>query len=77
MRYLDTYRSSPSGGELDEGWKNIQSSWTATQASGISKTQMVTLMDFNRVALAACRAMWAPFNPILMSPGLSIQGLLC
>ena len=23
MRYLDTYRSSPSGGELDERWKNI------------------------------------------------------
>jgi phosphatidylinositol glycan class O len=78
MRYLDTYRSSPSGGELDEGWKNIQSAWTATQASGIGETKLVTLMNFNRVALAACRAMWAQFNPILMSLGLLLLGMdLC
>jgi hypothetical protein len=32
MRYLDTYRSSSSGGELDEGWKNIQSAWTTIVA---------------------------------------------
>ena len=74
MRYLDTYRSSPSGGELDEGWKNIQSAWTATQTSGIGETKLVTLMNFNRVALAACRAMWAQFNPILMSLGLLLLG---
>ena len=30
-------------------------------------------MDFNRVALAACRAMWAQFNPI-MSLGLLLLG---
>jgi phosphatidylinositol glycan class O len=59
MRYLDTYRSSPSGGELDEGWKNIQSAWTTIQASGIGEMKLVALMNFNRVALAACRAMWA------------------
>ena len=27
-------------------------------------------MNFNRVALAACRAMWAQFNPLLMAFGL-------
>jgi phosphatidylinositol glycan class O len=74
MRYLDTYRSSSSGGELDEGWKNIQSSWTATQTSGIGETKLITLMNFNRVALAACRTMWAQFNPILMSLGLLLLG---
>ena len=74
MRYLDTYRSSPSGGELDEGWKNIQSAWTATQTSGVGETNLVTLMNFNRVALAACRTMWAQFNPILMSLGLLLLG---
>ena len=79
MRYLDTYRSGPSGGELDEGWKGIQSSWTATQASGLhGETKLVTLMSFNRVALATCRAMWAQFNPILMSLGLLLLGMgLC
>ena len=75
MRYLDTCRSSPSGGELDEGWKTIQSAWTATQASGmIGETKLVTLMNFNRVALAVCRAMWAQFNPILTSLGLLLLG---
>ena len=74
MRYLDTYRSSPSGGELDEGWKSIQSAWTAIQASGIGETKLMTLINFNRVALAACRAMWAQFNPILMSLGLLLLG---
>ena len=79
MRYLNTYRSSPSGRELDEGWRNIQSAWTATQASGIhGESKLVTLMNFNRVALAACRAMWAQFNPILMSLGLLLLGMgLC
>lgn len=79
MRYLDTYRSTPSGGELDEAWKDIQSAWTATQASGIhGETRLMTLMNFNRVALAACRAMWAQFNPILMSFGLLLLGMgLC
>ena len=79
MRFLDTYRSSPSGGELDEGWKNIQSAWFATQGSGIhDETKLVTLMNFNRVALAVCRAMWAQFNPILMSLGLLLLGMgLC
>jgi phosphatidylinositol glycan class O len=78
MRFLDTYRSSPSGGELNEGWKNIQSAWIVTQTSGIGETKLVTLMNFNRVALAACRAMWAQFNPILMSLGLLLLGMdLC
>jgi GPI ethanolamine phosphate transferase 3 subunit O len=46
--------------------------WAAIQASGIGETKLVTLMNFNRVtvALAACCAMWALFNPILMSFGL-------
>ena len=66
LENLDTYRSSLSGEEIDDGWKNIQSAWTATQASGT--------IDFNRVALAACRAMWAQFNLILMSFGLLLLG---
>ncbi|KAF8907063.1 alkaline-phosphatase-like protein [Gymnopilus junonius] len=76
MRYLDTYRSSPSGGELDEAWHKIQEAWKATQTPGVSSdSELVTLMNFNRVALSACRAMWAQFNPLLMSLGLSLLSM--
>ncbi|KAF9555691.1 hypothetical protein CPC08DRAFT_670686 [Agrocybe pediades] len=79
MTYLDTYRSSSSGSELDDAWQSLQNAWNAidrTQSATDSK--LVTLVNFNRVALAACRAMWAQFNPFLMSLGLSILSLgLC
>ncbi|KDR72845.1 hypothetical protein GALMADRAFT_212861 [Galerina marginata CBS 339.88] len=79
MAYLDTYRTSPSGGELDEAWTRIQTAWRATQKPSTSiDAELVTLVNFNRVALAACRAMWAQFNPLLMSLGLSLLSMgLC
>ncbi|KAF8953685.1 alkaline-phosphatase-like protein [Flammula alnicola] len=78
MAYLDTYRSSPSGGELDEAWNNIQAAWSATLVGLTRDVKLVTLMNFNRVALAACRAMWAQFNPLLMALGLSLLSMsLC
>lgn len=79
MAYLDTYRSSPSGGELDEAWKAVQAAWSTTLASELTgDAKLVTLTNFNRVALAACRAMWAQFNPLLMSLGLSLLSMsLC
>ena len=46
----------------------------------ISETKLVTLMNFNRVALAACRAMWAQLNFIPMNLGLFLllgTGPLC
>ena len=71
MSYLDTYRSSASGGELDEAWASIQLAWSAAETSGVhGEAKLITLMNFNRVALAACRAMWAQFNPLLMAFGL-------
>lgn len=74
--YLDTYRSSPSGGELDDAWNALQSAWTATQAASITgEVKLITLSNYNRVALAACRAMWAQFNPLLMGLGLALLGV--
>ncbi|PFH53640.1 hypothetical protein AMATHDRAFT_1276 [Amanita thiersii Skay4041] len=71
--YLDTYRSSPSGGELDEFWNSIQKAWGAIETlSGHQDTHLVTLNHFNRVALSACRSMWAQFDPILMGFGLAV-----
>ncbi|KAF6756623.1 hypothetical protein DFP72DRAFT_893250 [Ephemerocybe angulata] len=72
-RYLQAYRASPSGGELDDGWAAIQSAWSAA-----AKDDLVALNNFNRVALSECRAMWAQFNPGLMAMGLLILGMgLC
>ncbi|TFK62265.1 hypothetical protein BDN72DRAFT_804336 [Pluteus cervinus] len=74
--FLDTYRSSPSGGELDDAWQGLQSAWTAAQTVSLSKdAQLIALSNYARVALSACRAMWAQFNPILMALGLMLLGI--
>lgn len=75
-RYLDTYRSSPSGGELDDAWLSLESSWSSTQAKTLrDAAKLITLTNYNRVALGACRAIWAQFNPVLMSLGLVLIGM--
>jgi len=72
--YLDAYRSSASGGELDAVWEDIQRVW-----SDIDKTKgldrLVSLYSFTRLALESCRSLWAQFNVILMSIGLVALGL--
>lgn len=75
-RYLDVYRSSPSGNELDDAWDTLQSAWNATQTpqSDLEIT-LLTLSNYNRVALSACRAIWAQFNPVLMAFGLALLGV--
>ncbi|TFK38348.1 hypothetical protein BDQ12DRAFT_109059 [Crucibulum laeve] len=75
-RYLNTYRSSASGGELDDAWETLQNSWSASQSKMVSgESKLVLLSNYNRVALAACRQMWAQFNPVLMSFGLALLGM--
>lgn len=77
-QYLEVYRSSPSGGELDEGWRSIQESWNAAMSATSTEMKLVALNNFNRVALSSCRAMWAQFNPVLMAMGLVLLGMgLC
>ncbi|KAJ7453679.1 hypothetical protein B0H11DRAFT_1820360 [Mycena galericulata] len=71
--YLDAYRSSSSGGELDDAWQNLKSAWTATQATTLTDEQnLIVMSNYTRVALAACRAIWAQFNPFLMGLGLAL-----
>mgnify|MGYP001214737887 CR=1 FL=1 len=77
-KYLQTYRSSPSGGELDESWNAIQQAWAAAQSVDSGDVKLVALNNFNRVALSSCRSMWAQFNPTLMGMGLIVLGMgLC
>ena len=74
--YLDAYRSSPSGGELDNSWQPLQSAWAATEtATSARELRWITLSNYNRVALSACRSMWAQFNPVLMGLGLALLGV--
>ncbi|KAF7374645.1 GPI ethanolamine phosphate transferase 3 [Mycena sanguinolenta] len=74
--YLDAYRSSSSGGELDDAWQNLKSAWTATQVISLTTEQQLMVMsNYTRVALAACRSIWAQFNPFLMGLGLALLGM--
>ncbi|CAA7266705.1 unnamed protein product [Cyclocybe aegerita] len=78
MSYLETYRASPSGHEMDDAWPELQSTYANLLSKGTDEAKWVALINFNRVALAACRAMWAQFNPLLMALGLSLLGMgLC
>lgn len=75
-RYLDAYRASSSGGELDDSWHSLQSAWTATQVVHPTiETTLITLSNFNRVTLEACRSMWAQFSPLRMAFGLALIGV--
>lgn len=76
--YLDTYRSSPSGGELDDSWDHIQRAWDTIQSVShlnLKDAHLVALNNFNRAALGACRSMWAQFNPMLMGFGLAVLSI--
>ncbi|KAK7679036.1 hypothetical protein QCA50_017980 [Cerrena zonata] len=68
-RYLDAYRSSPAGGELDSAWDEIENAWRGAAAGNMPS---LTMNMFTRYALEACRILWAQFNVSLMTLGLSI-----
>ena len=69
--YLDTYRNSPSGGELDGMWRTLEASW-ARFHGGRSEERLEAAVDYNRLALETCRSLWARFNPVLMMGGLGV-----
>ncbi|KAF5348739.1 hypothetical protein D9758_006793 [Tetrapyrgos nigripes] len=74
--YLQAYRSSSSGGELDEAWQDLESAWAATRLTDLKFEQKLTsVYDFTRGALSACRSIWAQFNPLLMILGLILLGV--
>ncbi|KII84903.1 hypothetical protein PLICRDRAFT_345660 [Plicaturopsis crispa FD-325 SS-3] len=69
--YLDTYRASTAGGELDGVWTALEKSWTqvTTVPSG---ERLDAMYAYNRLALSVCRALWAQFNVVLMGLGLTL-----
>ena len=70
-RYLDAYRLSTSGQELDGAWPGLLAGWLDSQAAP-TDSRMSALVAFNRLALSACRSLWAQFNLTLIGIGLTI-----
>ncbi|CCL98860.1 uncharacterized protein FIBRA_00867 [Fibroporia radiculosa] len=73
--YLDTYRSSASGGELDSAWDEMQAQWAAVQAASTSEARWLAIEGYTRIALSACRSLWAQFNVTLIGLGLTLLGV--
>ena len=71
-RYLDTYRASSSGAELDAAWDTLQERYAAVQNAQGDETQWVAMEAYTRSALAACRELWAQFNVTLIGLGLTV-----
>ena len=72
--YLDAYRNSASGGELDGVWDALAASWARFDSSKKSQKPEAAV-HFTRLALETCRSLWAQFNPALMVGGLSVIAL--
>ncbi|KAG2156893.1 uncharacterized protein EDB93DRAFT_1078807 [Suillus bovinus] len=73
-RYLDAYRSSSSGKELDAAWDDFSLAWDGINAMDGDR-HLIALDNFTRLALSACRVLWAQFNIFLMGAGLAVIGL--
>ncbi|KZP23970.1 hypothetical protein FIBSPDRAFT_822718 [Athelia psychrophila] len=67
--YLDTYRASASGSELDGAWDDLQVAW-AESAQAQGSARLLSLNAYVRLALKSCRLLWAQFNVVLMNMGL-------
>ena len=70
-KYLDTYRASPSGGELDEYWSQLSESWKETRSAS-AEDSVTALWKFSRLSLSTCRTLWARFSLPLIGAGLVI-----
>ena len=68
--FLDAYRASPSGGELDASWNQITSLYQKTilEAGSLQEAKH----SFARSALEVCRRMWAQFSTTLMILGIAV-----
>ncbi|KAI0824428.1 hypothetical protein BC628DRAFT_1379548 [Trametes gibbosa] len=72
-RYLQTYRDSASGGELDSAWRGLERVWKTVRLDANAKdhtNQWLAMTAYTRDALAVCRTLWAQFNVSLMALGL-------
>ena len=73
-RYLNAYRSSSAGDELDDIWSELIKSWSAIESSNNPDEELASSHDYIRFSLGACRSLWAQFNVTLMVLGLVTLG---
>ncbi|KAI6040642.1 hypothetical protein EDC04DRAFT_2674709, partial [Pisolithus marmoratus] len=71
-RYLDAYRASTSGGELDGVWSDLVNAWSEANDAPLN-TRVSALFAFNRLSLSTCRSLWAQFSLTLMGAGLTVM----
>ncbi|TFK51362.1 hypothetical protein OE88DRAFT_1680095 [Heliocybe sulcata] len=69
--YLDTYRSSSSGGELDSVWPDLRDKWYLAKSAD-QEGRVAALKEYTRLALSTCRSLWAQFNKPFMGLGLAL-----
>ncbi|KAH9913817.1 uncharacterized protein BXZ73DRAFT_55334 [Epithele typhae] len=78
-RYLDTYRKSPSGSELDSAWDDLERMWgpvdpTHLESSTVDRENLwLAAKVYTRSVLAACRMLWAQFDIALIDLGLCLM----
>ncbi|KAF8608934.1 hypothetical protein BDV93DRAFT_531189 [Ceratobasidium sp. AG-I] len=70
-RYLHEYRRGTSSGELEPVWEELQHAFKASSTSDVTEA-IVKQLNFTRLALKHCRALWAQFNVVRMVLGLSV-----
>ena len=74
-QYLNTYRASPSGGELDNAWGELERVWKTVDFeahTSDTEAQWLAMTMYTRFALEACRQLWAQFNVSLIVLGLVV-----
>ncbi|KAH8101063.1 hypothetical protein DFH11DRAFT_634741 [Phellopilus nigrolimitatus] len=71
-RYLNAYRTSASGSELDTLWPSIEAAWASVTATKDDSAYASSHFVYTRFALQACRSLWAQFNIGQMGIGLSV-----
>ncbi|KZT30218.1 hypothetical protein NEOLEDRAFT_318498 [Neolentinus lepideus HHB14362 ss-1] len=69
--YLNTYRSSSSGGELDTVWPVLRDQWSVAKSAD-QEGRVLALKEYSRLALSSCRLLWAQFNKLFMGLGLAL-----
>lgn len=70
-RYLETYRASPHGGELESAWEELEGLWASSIEQGPGE-YWGNLNQYIRATLAVCRHLWAQFNVTLIGMGLTL-----
>lgn len=71
--FLDAYRASSSGGELESSWQDIARLYQNAFTSKIA--MMESHHTFARTVLEVCRGMWAQFSMTLMILGIVVIAL--